>query len=36
MFGKDVQAGLLPNDQQWLGSMIRDICYNNAGDYFNW
>lgn len=36
IFGKDVQSGLLPNDEKWLGSMIRDICYNNAREYFGW
>jgi glucuronate isomerase len=36
MFGKDVQAGLLPDDEKWLGSVIQDICYHNAESYFNW
>lgn len=32
--GQDVESGLLPADPEWLGKMIRDICYNNARDYF--
>ena len=36
ILGRDVEAGLLPGDEKWLGGMVRDICYNNAHDYFNW
>lgn len=35
IFGKDVEAGLLPKDEKWLGKIIRDICYNNAESYFD-
>lgn len=35
IFGKDIEAGLLPNDEKWIGGMIEDICYNNADNYFN-
>lgn len=35
IFGKDAEAGLLPSDEDWLGGIIRDICYNNAKNYFN-
>ncbi len=34
IFGKDVEAGLLPNDERWIGKIIEDICYNNARTYF--
>jgi glucuronate isomerase len=34
IFGKDVEAGLLPNDDKWIGKIIQDICYNNAKAYF--
>lgn len=34
MFGKDIEAGLLPNDEKWMGKIIQDICYNNAKEYF--
>ncbi|PPK86064.1 D-glucuronate isomerase [Neolewinella xylanilytica] len=35
LFGQDIERGLLPNDQQWIGKMIQDISYNNAKNYFN-
>jgi glucuronate isomerase len=35
MLGSDVEAGLLPDDRDRLGSMIRDICFNNAARYFD-
>lgn len=34
LFGKDIQQGLLPNDEQWIGKIIQDICYYNARNYF--
>ncbi len=34
MLGEDMEKGLLPNDEKWIGEMIEDICYNNAKDYF--
>ena len=34
LLGKDVENGLLPNDIDWLGKMVGDICYNNAKQYF--
>lgn len=35
LIGNDVENGELPNDIQWLGKMVQDICYNNAKRYFN-
>ena len=35
MIGRDVHNGELPNDIEWLGSMVEDICYKNAKAYFN-
>lgn len=34
-FGNDVHNGLLPNDPTLLGETIKDICYRNARNYFN-
>lgn len=34
MFGSEMERGLLPNDEEWVGKIIQDICYNNAKDYF--
>ncbi len=36
LFGNEVENGELPNDINWIGSVIKDICYNNAKNYFNW
>ncbi len=36
IFGSDIEAGELPNDINWTGQIIQDICYNNAAEYFNW
>lgn len=36
IFGKDIEAGYLPDDEKWIGSVIQDICYHNASQYFNW
>lgn len=34
LFGKDMQKGILPQDEAWMGKIIQDICYYNAKDYF--
>ena len=34
LFGQDVENGELPNDLDWIGKVVQDICYNNARDYF--
>lgn len=34
LFGKEIQSGELPNDMEWIGKLIQDICYNNAKEYF--
>lgn len=34
MLGRDVEAGLLPNDLPLLGQMVEDISFNNARAYF--
>jgi glucuronate isomerase len=36
LFGEEIENGEMPNDLQWTGKIIRDICYNNASGYFNW
>ncbi len=35
LFGNDIQNGELPNDIEWIGKLIEDICYNNAKEYFD-
>lgn len=36
LFGTEVENGELPNDKEWIGQVIQDICYNNANRYFGW
>jgi glucuronate isomerase len=35
LIAEDLNKGLVPNDLEFLGKMIQDICYNNAVNYFN-
>ena len=35
LFGEEIERGELPNDIEWVGKLIKDICYNNARQYFN-
>lgn len=35
ILGEDVKQGLIPNDIEFLGKMVQDICYFNAKNYFN-
>jgi glucuronate isomerase len=34
LLGNDMENGELPNDLELIGSMVKDICYNNAVNYF--
>lgn len=34
IFGTEMEKGLLPDDEEWVGSIIQDICYYNAKRYF--
>ncbi|WP_297794058.1 glucuronate isomerase [uncultured Eudoraea sp.] len=34
LIGKDVANGELPEDENWLGKIVSDICYHNAKAYF--
>lgn len=35
LFGEEIENGELPNDMAHVGSIIQDICYHNAKNYFN-
>lgn len=35
LIGTDVEKGELPNDPDWLGKIVSDICYHNAKNYFS-
>lgn len=34
LFGTEIEQGELPNDIEWIGKIIQDICYENARSYF--
>ena len=34
MFGEEMENGEIPDNKEWVGKIIEDICYNNARDYF--
>jgi glucuronate isomerase len=36
MFGTEIEQGEMPNDLEWTGKIIQDICYSNARNYFGW
>ncbi len=36
LFGDEIEKGELPNDIEWTGKLIKDICYFNARSFFNW
>ena len=35
LIGEDVENGALPNDMNWLGEMVENICYRNAKNFFD-
>ncbi|MVM28891.1 glucuronate isomerase [Spirosoma sp. HMF4905] len=34
MFGNDIENGELPDDMDWTGQVVQNICYGNAKTYF--
>ena len=34
LLGTEMQQGLLPDEPELIGAMVRDICYGNAARYF--
>jgi glucuronate isomerase len=36
LFGDEVENGELPNDLDWIGKVVQDICFYNNKNYFNW
>ncbi len=36
LFGEEIENGELPDDINWIGKVIQDICFYNARNYFNW
>ncbi|GAB3008652.1 glucuronate isomerase [Niabella terrae] len=35
LFGNDIENGELPDQLEWIGQVVQDICFNNANKYFN-
>jgi glucuronate isomerase len=35
LIGDEMEKGLLPNDEAWMGGILQDIAYHNAKEYFN-
>jgi len=36
LLGQEMESGELPQDAEWIGSMVADICYHNAKQYFEY
>ncbi|MDE3251761.1 MAG: glucuronate isomerase [Bacteroidota bacterium] len=36
LFGEEIENGEMPNDIEWVGKVVKDICYYNARNYFGW
>jgi glucuronate isomerase len=36
LLGAEIENGELPNDVEWTGQIIQDICLNNARQFFGW
>jgi glucuronate isomerase len=34
LIGDEMEKGLLPNDEKWMGDIVKKICYYNAKEYF--
>jgi glucuronate isomerase len=35
LIGDEIEKGLLPNDEKWMGDILKNISYYNAKSYFN-
>lgn len=36
LLGEEIENGELPNDIDWVGKIVQDICYYNNKNYFGW
>jgi glucuronate isomerase len=36
IFGNEIDKGEIPNDINWVGKIIQDICFNNVAEYLNY
>jgi len=35
LLGTDMQNGIIPSDEKWIGEIVQNVSYNNAKSYFN-
>ncbi len=35
LFGEEMEKGILPNDEEWIAGILKNIAYHNAKEYFN-
>jgi glucuronate isomerase len=35
LLGREMKAGLIPDDLELVGNLVRDVCYRNAARYFD-
>lgn len=35
LIGDEMEKGMLPNDEKWMGDILKNISYYNAKEYFN-
>jgi glucuronate isomerase len=35
LIGDEMEKGILPNDEKWMGEILQNIAYHNAKEYFN-
>lgn len=36
LLGEEIENGALPNEMDWIGNLVQDVCYRNARSYFGW
>ncbi|MCX8020349.1 MAG: glucuronate isomerase [Chitinophagaceae bacterium] len=36
LLGEEMENGELPDDTEWIGKMVQNICYYNTKHYFGW
>ncbi len=36
LFGEEIENGEIPDNIEWVGKVIQDICFHNAKTYFEW
>jgi glucuronate isomerase len=34
LLGTDMENGIIPNDEKWIGNIVQNIAYYNAKNYF--